>query len=369
MQAGTARLVRRFHRDDIPAIADLHRRTFHTADATSPALVREYETYFDEVFLRNPFVNPWASPLVYAPEDSRPTGFLGMVPRPMRWNGKPILVATTSQFMIDPAARGQAGVALLRAAFEGPQHLLVADEANADSKTVWVALGGTAVLAQSMSWICPLRPARFLLWSTAKVASPLAGLVRMAAPAASLADFVARALGVTAYRTRDVTGEGEELDSRGIADSLSTLDSRRRLVPAYDSRHVDWLLQRAARLRPGGTVHAVRVRLARGRDLGWYVYRLSRNYPSQVLQFCAVTNGAEALLSHLAEHAWRRGAFALFGRAEPALADALFRMRWPLLYGPHWMLAHSRDRAILAAFERGETLFSRLEGEFCLHFR
>jgi len=45
--------VRPFTEDDIPEVAELHRKVFRTAAESSPKLRTSYVTYFCEIFLNN----------------------------------------------------------------------------------------------------------------------------------------------------------------------------------------------------------------------------------------------------------------------------------------------------------------------------
>ena len=47
--------VRAFAKEDIPQVADLHRRVFRVADHTSQELLDSYRTYFTQVFLEGPW--------------------------------------------------------------------------------------------------------------------------------------------------------------------------------------------------------------------------------------------------------------------------------------------------------------------------
>src|SRR5258707_1977670 len=81
------RRIRTFTADDIPQVADLHRRVFAVADRTSPELLDSYRTYFTEVYLNNPLGDEAAESLVYQEESGRISGFLAVMPRRMTIKG------------------------------------------------------------------------------------------------------------------------------------------------------------------------------------------------------------------------------------------------------------------------------------------
>src|SRR5712691_130300 len=82
--------IRTFAPEDIPQVADLHRRVFGVADQTTPELLDAYRTYFNEVYLRNASLDETADSLVYQEKSGKITGFLAMIRRRMMFNGTPV---------------------------------------------------------------------------------------------------------------------------------------------------------------------------------------------------------------------------------------------------------------------------------------
>jgi hypothetical protein len=85
---------------------------------------------------------------------------------------------------------------------------------------------------------------------------------------------------------------------------------------------------------------------------------------SKVLQMYAHEGVERAVLDHLFQHAWRRGAAAIEGRMEPRLARMLGQRHCLFHSTSAFALIHSRDAEPLGALARGDAFFSRLEGEF-----
>src|SRR5437762_12470431 len=73
--------VRLFREEDIPEVAGLHSTVFGLADHTTPELIEEYRTYFQQVFLNNPWRDEAVGPLVYQEPGGRITGFMAVMPR------------------------------------------------------------------------------------------------------------------------------------------------------------------------------------------------------------------------------------------------------------------------------------------------
>lgn len=156
--------IRPFAADDIPQVADLHRRVFGVADQSSPELLNDYRTYFTDVYLSNPLDDEASGSLVHQEKDGRITGFLAVTPRLMTMKGQTVRARLTSQFVVDPEFRGYVGLKLLSTVLNGPQDLTIADESNADSRMLWEAIGGVTSHLYSMRWFYALRPCQFGLY-------------------------------------------------------------------------------------------------------------------------------------------------------------------------------------------------------------
>src|SRR5213593_3948352 len=130
--------IRKFVPEDVPAMVDLFERVMRGGDRSE---TQALSAYFDLVFFRNPWNDAPLSSLVYE-DRGGVTGFLGVIPRRMSLEGRPVLVAISNHFMVDPAARQSlAGVQLMKTFLSGPQDLSLA-EGNDLSRKLWEAVGG-----------------------------------------------------------------------------------------------------------------------------------------------------------------------------------------------------------------------------------
>src|SRR5688572_25367286 len=170
---------------DIPGVAELHRRVLRGNAPAINGWVQGYRDYFADVFLNDAALSTGLASLVYLRE-GRIAGFLGIMPRLMRFHGRPLLAAVCSQFVVDPAERGQAGLQMLKRCFDGDQDLSITDEAGDGTRKIWQWSGGATALPYSIHWIRPLRPTQAALavgpegsWRAplASVLSPLARAV------------------------------------------------------------------------------------------------------------------------------------------------------------------------------------------------
>ena len=361
--------IRPFVEDDIPQVAALHNKVWHVEPHLSPELMKEYREYFGGVFLRQPWTDSRFCSLVHEEPDGRITGFMGSLPRKMRWNGSTLQMRVASQFFVDPGSRGFAGIQLARAFMEGPQDVSFTDEANASARLIWERLGGTVCTLSSLRWIAVLRPCRFGLMAAQKYGFPKLA-ARVLSPAAHLVDGVLVRVPGNPVRPAKPRLKGEELDCASLTACLSETASRGVLCPEYDACTVEWLMRRASDLKQSGRLQKMLVRTKSGNVAGWYVYYLNPDGLSNVVQLGARDRYAQDVVEHLFYHAWQQGASVLIGRPEVGLMRALSE-KYCMFYSSRrqWTLVQSRQPDIVNAFVRGDALFSRLEGEWCLHFR
>ena len=127
--------IRPFGEEDLPDVAELHRRVMTPDAAADVVWMRTYRDYFRDVFLSDAALKAGLPSLVYQREGLI-RGFLGVMPRRMHFHGKPVLAAVCSQFVVDPAERGQAGLQMLKQCFSGDQDLSITDEAGLEQVRV-----------------------------------------------------------------------------------------------------------------------------------------------------------------------------------------------------------------------------------------
>jgi hypothetical protein len=343
---------------DAAGVAALHARVYPRGGWTLPA---EYEAYLREVLLGNPWLDP-EIPSWVMEDAGRIVGFLGIVPRRMRFGGRPVRVAVSCQLMVERESRASlAGLSLLRRLFAGPQDLTIADGANAVSRALWEASGGIASPLHSLHWVRLLRPAQGLL---SLAGSRLGRLRALAHPLAAAVD-ACLALGRRAATSEALELREEPLDARQLLEAFKVI--RSDLRPDYDLAALEWLLAQATSKRRHGALHGALVRDWSGRIAGWFLYYLN-DALSQVLQIGARPGALGAIFEQLARHARRHGARALEGRMDASLAALLQGKRCLLQNRALCTLLHARDDKLLMPLLHGGAFFSRLEGEWWMRF-
>jgi len=338
----------------------LHRRVF----AGGSDLV-EYRKYLADVFLHPAGTNPLSS-LVYERGGSI-LGFLGVVPRLMRFNGQSILAAVCSQFVVDPSQRGVVGLQMLKRCFSGGQDLSLTDEASDNTRKVWEWCGGSVVLPSSVHWIRPLRPAQTLAYFTRQ--TRLARFVWPFASLTKLADAIVSTRMAGSIHRQSARGFREELDETSLSALLPTFAASYTLTADGDTASLARLFQRARERAGPERLRSQLIKDTSGTVLGWFIYAISHDQIGEVLQLAAAPHRAHDVLAHLVEDAWERGVIAVSGRLTPAFAPALSEKQFLLYRRGHWMLVHSQRQELTHALQRGDAFVSRLEGEWCLRFR
>jgi hypothetical protein len=356
--------VRPFREDHIPEVAELHRSVFKTAPSMSSALLDSYAGYLREVFLSHPRQFEDMPALVYE-ERGKVMGFTGSVPRPMLLRGRPLMARLMSQFVVHPGSRGVAGVKLLQTMLRS--ELIVSDESTTGARRIWELIGGRTARLHSSLWFYPFRPCQFALSMLRRRTPTASFLARIASPVARSVDWVAARSSQFPYRPAAPKLTGEDLDFEGLLGCLSG-DLERTLQPAHDRDSLQWALRRAAAFQGRGELQKIAVRSPKGEIAGWYVYYSNPGGVAEVLQIYSKRATAPHVFDHLLHHAHQRGAAALSGRFEPDFMESYIDRRCLTLPGP-WYLVASPDRELTRAFEDGDVVFSRLEGEWCLHFR
>jgi hypothetical protein len=365
----TKGIVRPFVADDIPQVADMHRRIFGVSDAWSKDLQRSYRRYFDDVFLNNPWYDDNLCSLVFDEGHGKLKGFLGVMPRPMWMRGRLIRAAVSSQFIVEPASRSRlVGIQLLKAFLSGSQDLSLADEANESSRGIWERLGGSTALLYSIHWTCTLRPAQYvrLRLNRRRLLQPLAlGLKPLCRAIDSVAARAAhRFPSPTAPR-----GIGEDSDLQTLLECSDAFRNPQSLRPQYNVCSLEWVLGRSSQTDSHGSVRKVAVKNASGELIGCFLYHLNGNGIGEVLQIGSNKTSAGEVLDCLFHHAWHAGAVALRGRLEPGLMPELLARRELSHYRRYWTLVHSRKPELLEAIYRGDAFLTRLEGEWCMRFQ
>jgi hypothetical protein len=306
--------------------------------------------------------------LVYQDGQGNIIGFLGIAPRRMLLRDRPIRVALSFHFMVEPDSRSTlAGLHLLKALFSGPQDLALTDSAGQVGRRVWEGVGGVAVPLYSFQWMRVLRPSRHAvdLLARRRMFSPIAGAL---SPFSHIADAVAARMLPRHFPHPDSQQSEEDLDPETMLEYLPQMSKGEDLRPVYDYHSLQWLLKQADLIKSSGELKKILVRDSKREVIGWYIYYLNPGGESTVLQVVARKTSINDILDHLFDHARRNGATALSGRIVPRFMQEMSDRHCYFNCGTGWVLVHSNNPDLLNVIQRGNAFFTSLEGEWCLVF-
>jgi hypothetical protein len=352
--------VRPLVEDDIPQVAELHARIIGGSDR--PAL-----PVLTQIFCRHPWSDKDLPSLVYQQGNGDIAGVLGVMPRPMSMNGRPLQAAITHTFMVDPRSRSTlVALQLLKAYLTGPQDLTLA-EGNELSRKLGEGLGVTTSLIYSIRWTRALRPSQYVLsvlnkrglhTRTASVLKPFSHVV----------DAIAAHMRQGPFRQSKPRFTEEELDGETLRACVSEISQHRSLRPRYDTPSLNWLLDLLGEKKGRGILRKVLLRDSRREIAGWYLYYSNPKGMSEVVQVGATPASISEVLDHLFYDAWGRGAVAVSGQLDPVFSQAVTDKDCLFRPGGGSVLIHSRHPDVLQAINRGDAFLTRLEGEWCIAF-
>lgn len=357
--------VRSLTGSDIDQVAELHNRVFLQSRPMTPQLRQRYRQWLETVFLNNQARLPGYDPLVYEHEGSV-VGFIGVAGRRFTLLGQTYTGTLHSNFVVHPAHRGRGvGGALFRAYLELPRDFAFVDEVGERNRPLHERLGMTVSMAQSVRWILPLRPVRRLASLVTdrmpKVLRPVCLL-----PADAM-DAMLRHVPRSPYRFGVPDLQVTPMSGAGLASLIAGFQGEDLLRPDATDGSIEWLVERARSMQGHGQLVLSSLH-AKGAVVGWYMYYANKGGGRrEVLQLVADPEWAAPVFDSLAHDAWLRGATSLCGVLHPSLLAPLATRRAVFEPWVRWMLVRTQHPAILEAFTRGQSLLSRLDGEWCHH--
>jgi hypothetical protein len=344
--------IRPFNRDDLPAVAKLLGDHLEGWDG-NVGLLRA-------AFLDHPWMDP-ETPSLVIEEDGTPTGFIGVHPRRLEFDGELVKGACCTHLVVHPDSRAGAGAAqLVRTVMSGPQALTWSDTTIPVVARMWAVFGGRIDYARTADWMIVLRPMR---WTRRALAGQLRGRPRTAElPVPGFPVHTVRRLTPNAHPPTPPDVSGADATAAEIVAEQAEITRRLALYVPYDEAALDFTL---AQIRGSG--HQVVCRLVRRGDraIGWYVYLLNRGGASRVIHVATSAREADHVLGELLDHARESGSAAVSGRNEPHL-DLAVRERLAVLGLNSRPAMRARDAEVGLALAGAGSLLTRLDGEWVL---
>ncbi|HEX4278157.1 MAG TPA: GNAT family N-acetyltransferase [Bryobacteraceae bacterium] len=324
--------------------------------------------YLREVLLLSPWTSASVPSYVYV-EKSKIVGSLGVIPRPMEFRGKPITVATITQFMVDPEyRRGPAAVQLLRRLFQGPQEMSWTDGASDEVNGIWAALGGHTAPLYAFNWIRILRPFETGRSGLRRASGLAHRLGSVAGILTGPADSLLAKLPLPILRKPDSPFSSTPASPEELLDCIHEIGWREPLKPVYSEPSFSWLISQAAGV-PGENLRTMIVRNPEGLRCGWFVYRIRKNGDAFVLQLGIRRRDHFApTLRALFRDAWEQGAATVKGQSIPKYLTALTSEHGIFRHPTAATLVHSNNPDIANTVRLGDAALTRLDGECWLRF-
>jgi Acetyltransferase (GNAT) family len=360
--------VRRFAENDIPQVADLYWRILRERKGAPPPAV---SAFLHELYFKNPWIDDSLPSLVYD-EKGKTAGFLGVVPRKMRFKGEPVRIAYGGNFVVHPEFRNTlAGLHLLRTYMAGTQDLSQTDSANDTSRALLERLGFTTIVPHSVHWIRLLRPTRCATYALARFSEGAlaASLAFVSRPLCSAVDHFAATMPASPFHQKQSRLQAAELDVPTLLHCMAEFRQGYSFGPDYDADSLGWLLAFMQKVKGHGEhLRKIVLRDDTGKTVGWYIYYRTPGKVGEVAQLGGEKKWMKQILDHLFYEAWSYGLIALHGTVDRAMIADFSEKNCFFTCRGGWTVAHSRKPEFLEILNRGEASLSRLDGEWCLAF-
>lgn len=352
--------VKSLESTDVDHIADLHARAFGGDRGRA-----DLRSFLKGIFFEHPWLDETLPSLGYFDRRDQLVGCLGVMPRPMTFNGRPIRAVTTHNFMVDPGHRGGlAALHLMKSLLAHSPDLTLAD-GNEPARRISEAMGGRVVQARSGRWLRVLRPSGLGVCVVGRrLPGPLERAMRVLA---TFPDDILSRLPGSAFAAPFPEGSAADMTAIDFVANVSYHTRALALKPIYTEESASWLL---ARLRSSRRNQILRARAVHdgGGVAGWYVYYSRPHEVGRVLQLGARRGARPLVLRHLFADALGEGNVGLSGQADPVWVEDLRAASCVFRPGSTHLLAHVADATVGQCLATEDAFLTRLEGEGWLHF-
>lgn len=355
--------VRSFEAGDVEVVADLFQRLLRKTGTPAGS---DLKAYLRTLFLDGATGDTPLRSRVHVRTDGTVSGFLGILPVPMEFEGRRLLAANCGTFACDDRESDPfAGARLLRDALSGPQDLSFSETSNDISTDMWRSMRATVLGPYSLEWLRILRPAAFALEAAANRVSA----ARLARPLARAADAVLCRGGEKQSWSHytPLAGKADAFIDAPASDgdfieACQQLVAKFPLRPQWERPVLETMLRHAARKAQHGerVQHVVRTRS--GKAIGLYLYYGDPSGIGRTVQIMAEPGQESIVIDCLLRNAHDRGLVAMRGRTQPALLQAMIGKKCAFLHASSTVV-HSRDPDLLEAMTTGRAFLNGLAGE------
>ncbi|MCJ8025068.1 hypothetical protein KYK30_07455 [Shinella yambaruensis] len=355
--------VRSFEAGDVDAVADLFQRLLRKS-AQPPS--DDLKTYLRTLFIDFPAAEPDLRSRVHVRADGSVSGFLGVLPVEMEFEGRRLKAANCGTFACDDRDGDPfAGARLLRDVLSGPQDLSFTETSNDVSTDMWRTTRATVLGPYSLEWLRVIRPSAFALEAAAGRLSALRLLSPMTRPIDAL--FCRRGEKQSWSHYAPLAGKADAFVIDAVSDTEFAHLCRQfvrhfPLRPAWETPMLETMLGHATRKALHGEriQHAVKTRS--GKAIGLYLYYGDPGGIGRTVQIMAEPGQEAIVIDCLIRNAHARGLVGIRGRTQPALLQAMIGKKCAFLHTSS-TIVHSRNPALLEALTSGRAFLNGLAGE------
>lgn len=354
--------VRSFQVGDIDAVADLFQRLLRKSQHPASD---DLKTYLRALFVDFTDQDSDIRSRVHLRDDETVSGFIGVLPMRMQFEGRTFRAANCSTFVCDDRENDPfAGARLLRDVLAGPQDFSFTETSNDVSTDMWRTMRATVLGSYSLEWIRILRPAAFTL----EVAANRMSTMRLLTPLAKGIDAIVRRRGKRALTYyAPLSGKADAFVDVPVEDEefsalCRNLVTQFPLHPLWERPALERMLHHARRKAFHGEriQHAIKNRA--GRSIGLYLYYGNPGGIGRTVQIMAEPKQESIVIDCLMRNAHERGLAAIRGRTQPNLLDVMISKNCAFLHSSS-TIVHSRNSDLLAAMTNGHAFLNGLVGE------
>lgn len=355
--------VRSFEAGDVSAVADLFQRLLRKTAVPANA---DLKAYLGTLFLEGANRDAGLYSRVHVRADGTVSGFLGVLPVEMEFEGRRLWAANCGTFACDDRDTDPfAGARLLRDVLAGPQDLSFTETSNTISTEMWRTARATVLAPYSLEWLRILKPAAFAV----EAAAGRLAAVRLAKPFARLADRLFFRPGnsqawshYTPLAGKADAFAGAPATDDAFIDACRQFSAAFPLHPVWERPVLDNMLRHSRRKALHGEQVRHLVRTRAGKAIGLYLYYGDAGGIGRTVQIMAAPGQESIVIDCLLRDAHERGLVAIRGQTQPALLQAMIGKKIAFLHASSTVV-HTRDAALLEAMTGGRAFLNGLAGE------
>lgn len=351
--------IRFFTPSDLDAVCAMAKELFPVNYETDPDELKEL---LRRLYLENPINVNGISSLVYEGPKGSIDGFLGVIKRPMLWNGKRIIAALSNHLMLKNSERSTlASVALIKAMMQGEHDFCFTDSSSDTSRFLWERCGGSTAWAYSMHYRHMVKPFSF-------VRNRITNKSLMAAyyPVRKAGDFIANHTPGSPFNFKEPAGKIEEIHTGELLILMDEMYKSVSVKPVYTIETLNWLLETMQIEQRKGEYKLIKIINRRGTTAGWVFYHQKLNGMCQIIQFEAKNGMQDFVFQALCYHAFKGGGVELEGRLDPRYFKRFGNKSTIFVPGRLWTLIHSKNQELMLDLQTGKAALSKLEGDMWL---